>query len=60
MSRLVAFGCSHTYANGVMYKKKESWPAVLAQLMGLELLNLGEPGASNRFINMKYTKQSFF
>lgn len=60
MSRLITLGCSHTFGNGVIHKDKQSWPAVLASLMGLKLVNLGSSGASNRFIQHQVYKTEFF
>lgn len=50
MRRLVTLGCSHTYGEGVKNPSKESWPAILSQMLNYELLNLGESGGSNRMI----------
>lgn len=58
MSRLVAFGCSHTYGHGLKDCIKEefrpgdkpsdfSWPKVLGKSLGLEVINKSKPGASN-------------
>jgi len=70
MSRLVVFGCSHTYGEGqidclnyisdngghCMAKtpSQYAWPAVLARELNIEeVINLGRPGASNRYIANK-------
>jgi hypothetical protein len=61
MKRLVAFGCSNTYGHGLedcclpdlspgLTPSKLAWPAVLAGLLDLQLLNKGKPGASNKLI----------
>ena len=66
MSRLFAFGCSHTYGEGqidclnyttddgdYMAKKPSQyvWPAILARELNVEeVINLGRPGCSNRYI----------
>ena len=69
MSRLVVFGCSHTYGEGqidclnyttsrgdCMAKNPSqyAWPAVLGRELNIEeVINLGRPGASNRYIANK-------
>ena len=69
MSRLVVFGCSHTYGEGQIdclnyttsqgdYMTKNpsqyAWPAVLARELNVEeVINLGRPGCSNRYIANK-------
>ena len=65
MGRLLAFGCSHTYGEGladcVNYKiqKEErradkasqyAWPAILGKKLDKQVINFGRPGCSNRFI----------
>jgi len=50
MSRLIAFGCSHTEGEGVQDPSTQSWPAYLARYLGVECVNLGKGGASNKFI----------
>jgi len=62
MSRLVAFGCSHTYGEGhvdCLPSKTETeppppsqyaWPALLGKILDKEVVNLGCPGCSNRYI----------
>jgi len=60
MSRLIAFGCSHTYGMGLkdsfvkeeMFKpqinpSKHAWPSLLAKKLGYECINLSIPGGSN-------------
>lgn len=72
MSRLVTFGCSHTYGHALpdciieyglpgFYPSKFSWPFVLAQKANLDLVNLGMAGCSNfaildKIINFKLDK----
>ena len=47
MSRLVTFGCSHTYGMGLEDPSKEAWPHVLGKLIGKEkVVNKGNTGAS--------------
>ena len=60
MSRLIAFGCSNTYGQGLHdcylkggpgpHPSKYAWPAQLAGMLDLECVNNGIPGASNRLI----------
>lgn len=66
MSRLVAFGCSNTYGQGLPdchfvnraggnepgpHPSKHAWPAVLGKLLNTtETINMGKPGASNKQI----------
>ena len=59
MSRLVTFGCSHTYGlglpdvilNGTVNHtagpSKVAWPAWLSKELSLELVNMASPGRSN-------------
>ena len=64
MSRLFAFGCSHTYGEGqvdCLVNKKNgnpsptpsqyAWPALLGKKLDKEVVNLGRGGASNRYIS---------
>src|SRR6056297_1465073 len=57
MSRLITFGCSHTYGQGLSdcrvntYEpgptpSKFAWPQVLADKLNLECVNMSEPGTS--------------
>ena len=59
MSRLITFGCSYTYGEGLPDVKripiidqpsspsKLGWAHLLSQHLGLELVNMGFPGSSN-------------
>ena len=49
MSRLVAFGCSHTYGEG-LYDPQSAWPHLLAQHYKIECVNNGVPASSNKLI----------
>ena len=68
MSRLVTFGCSHTYGegqidclnsqgpNGVGMADKPSqyaWPTLLGKMLDKKVVNLGRPGCSNRYISQQ-------
>jgi hypothetical protein len=59
--RLVAFGCSLTYGQGLsdcyvapnyagQEPSKLSWPYIIASELGIECLNLSSPGSSNKKI----------
>jgi len=61
MGRLVTFGCSNTYGEGLPdtwnttwrwegQPSKFAWPQVLADKMNLECVNMGEGGVSNKYI----------
>ena len=60
MSRLIAFGCSITYGEGLddcwnapdpgPVPSKFAWPALLGTHLNKEVVNLGIPGASNKHI----------
>lgn len=58
MSRLITFGCSHTYGHGLEdclisgnrpgpEPSKFAWPALLGNMLRLEVVNMSIPGASN-------------
>lgn len=71
MSRLLAFGCSHTYGHGLVdcYNKKTNsagetpskyaWPQLVANNLNLDCINLSNPGASNKEIWWTITKQKY-
>lgn len=46
MTRLVAFGCSFTYGQG-LDDTQDSWPSVLANRLGIPVVNEGKPSAGN-------------
>ena len=59
--RLIAFGCSHTYGNGLddcwidkdrMAPKPSqyAWPSVLSDMLNIECINMAIGGASNKQI----------
>ena len=60
MNRLVAFGCSNTYGHGLpdcienglpgRSPSKLAWPNLLATKLNLNVVNMGQPGASNKRI----------
>ena len=53
MKRIVSFGCSHTFGEGVIDPEVNSWPAILGTKLNIPVLNLGIPGGSNRYIQHK-------
>ena len=59
MSRLVVFGCSNTQGQGLLNPEKEVWGALLAELLGTDLVNNGQPGASNKYIAHAIAKFKF-
>lgn len=59
MKRLVTYGCSHTFGEGVIDPEVNSWPAILSTKLNLTLLNLGIPGGSNRYIQHKVVNTDF-
>lgn len=60
MSRLITFGCSNTYGEGLPdcwvnnqvgpYPSKFAWPQLTADSLNLECINLSVPGTSNKQI----------
>ena len=68
MSKLYAFGCSHTWGEGqadcLNYNNDRgqntsatpsqyAWPALLGKMLDKEVVNLGRPGCSNRYISQQ-------
>ena len=47
MSRVVAFGCSITYGTGLSEPNAYAWPECLGKMLEKEVVNNGQPGASN-------------
>jgi len=72
MSRLITFGCSHTYGHGLedcltdnnepgQHPSKFAWPEILGKMMALSTVNMSEPGSSNlailyEILNFKFQK----
>lgn len=48
--KLVTAGCSFTFGQGLPDPQTQSWPALLANKLNLECINLGHCGSSNEFI----------
>ena len=51
MTRLVAFGCSHTYGENCSDRIQNCWPAQLAQKWQINFVNNGVNGASAKEIS---------
>lgn len=47
ISHLVTNGCSYTYCQGLYDPPVEGWPRLLADKLGVPIVNLGDPGSSN-------------
>ena len=47
VSHIVANGCSYTYGEELDVPSKQSWPALLAQKMNMNLVNIARPGSGN-------------
>ena len=47
MSRLITFGCSNTFGEG-LHNTNDAWPVQLSNLLDIECINLGRSGSSNR------------
>ena len=66
MPRIIAFGCSMTYGDGLedcypeqIHPSKFAWPQIIADQLGLECVNKASPGSSNKkicheIINFKF------
>ena len=70
MSRLITFGCSHTYGHGLEdcllednrpgpIPSKLAWPNHLGNMLGREVINMSRPGASNLEILCNILKFDF-
>jgi hypothetical protein len=70
MSRLITFGCSYTYGHGLEdchiepkspgpNPSKYAWPNLLGQMLGLDVVNYSNPGASNIHILWKLLNFDF-
>jgi hypothetical protein len=47
ISHLVTNGCSYTYCQGLYDPPVQGWPRLLADKLGVPIVNLGDPGSSN-------------
>jgi len=71
MGRLIAAGCSFTFGEGFPdcmnppngglppFPSKHAWPSLVSKRLGMEVINLGVPGASNRAIANKILNFNF-
>jgi hypothetical protein len=66
--RLVTFGCSYTYGEGITEKdlrphmtipSKYSWASILANMLNCEVINLAVPASSNKHILYQLTNFNF-
>jgi len=55
LSRLITFGCSTTQGEGLENPHTETWGYHLSNYFGLEHINQGIAGASNKLISYKIT-----
>lgn len=69
MSRLIAFGCSYTYGEGLpdcwvndergSNPSKFAWPQILSNKLNIECVNLAEAGCSNKYITDRVLEIEF-
>ena len=50
IKRIVASGCSFTYGDGLENPKEQAWPAQLAKSLGVDCVNLAQPGMGNEHV----------
>jgi len=48
--KLITIGDSYTYGQELENREQDAWPALVAQALDCELVNLAMPGASNDYI----------
>ena len=53
ISHLVVNGCSLTYGHGIANPLENAWPSLVAQKLGVPLVNLAFPGQSNHAIERR-------
>ncbi len=53
ITHLVVNGCSWTYCQGLDDPKTQGWPALLANRLGVEVVNLAVPGCGNDSIHRR-------
>lgn len=61
ITHLVTNGCSWTYGQGLDNIREQAWPALLANKLGCEVVNLAIPGTGNESItrrNYEYVYES--
>jgi hypothetical protein len=59
ISHLVTNGCSWTYCQGLENPKTQGWPTLLANKLGVPVVNLAVPGSGNDTIHRR-TYEYFF
>ena len=59
ISHLVVNGCSYTYGHGIDDPIVDSWPAIIAERLGVPIVNLAIPGQGNDAI-FRRTMQYFY
>ena len=59
MSRLITFGCSNTYGQGLVDREKNVWGACVSRALNRQHVNMGVPGSSNKYIAYNITKFEF-
>lgn len=47
ISHIITNGCSFTYGDGLPRPKQQAWPHLLADKLGVDVVNLGKSGAGN-------------
>lgn len=50
MKRLITFGCSNTYGQALVNREQNVWGARVSQALDRKHINMGKPGASNKYI----------
>ncbi len=59
ISHLVVNGCSYTYGHGISDPIKDCWASIIAERLGVPLVNLALPGQGNQAI-FRRTMQYFY
>ena len=59
MSRLITFGCSHTYGQALKDRETQAWPYLVADKLNLECINQGRMGASITYMYYKLMNFDF-
>ncbi len=70
ISHLVVIGCSFGYCQGLEFPSKQGWPALLANRLGVPVVNLSSKGAGNdrimrrlfeyHYLNSHYNNNPFY
>lgn len=59
ISHLVVNGCSYTYGHGISDPIKDGWASIIAERLGVPLINLAIPGQGNQAL-FRRTMQYFY